>query len=66
MLRSINGRGLATNFTVVPLIQYYSEKKYEMTISQELINEKFSKKNWDAFSEDQLIFDKDTLYFCIY
>lgn len=66
MLRSINGRGLATNFTVVPLIQYYSEKKYEMTISQEVINEKFSKKNWDAFSEDQLIFDKDTLYFCIY
>lgn len=66
MLRSINGRGLATSFTVVPLIQYYSEKKYEMNISQEVINEKFSKKNWDVFSEEQLIFDKDTLYFCIY
>lgn len=66
MLRSINGRGLATNFTVVPLIQYYSGKKYEMNISQEKINEKFSKKNWDVFSEDQLIFEKDTLYFCIY
>ena len=52
MLRSINGRGLATNFTVVPLVQYYSEKKYEINISQEVINEKFSKKNWDAFSEN--------------
>ena len=37
-----------------------------MNISQEVINEKFSKKNWDVFSEEQLIFDKDTLYFCIY
>lgn len=29
MLRSTNGRGLATNFTVAPLIEYYCGEKYD-------------------------------------
>ena len=66
MLRSANGRGLATNFTVAPLIEYYCGEKYEWYVSQEEIDEKFSEKNWDAYSEEQLVFEGDTLYLCVY
>lgn len=66
MLRSTNGRGLATNFTVAPLIEYYCGEKYDWYVSQEEIDEKFSEKNWDAYSEEQLVFEGDTLYLCVY
>lgn len=66
MLRSTNGRGLATNFTVAPLIEYYCGEKYDWYVSQEEIDEKFLEKNWDAYSEEQLVFEGDTLYLCVY
>lgn len=66
MLRSTNGRGLATNFTVAPLIEYYCGEKYDWYVSQEEIDERFLEKNWDAYSEEQLVFDGDTLYLCVY
>lgn len=66
MLRSTNGRGLATNFTVAPLIEYYCGEKYEWYVSQEEIDERFLEKNWDAYSEEQLVFEGDTLYLCVY
>lgn len=66
MLRSANGRGLATNFTVAPLIEYYCGEKYEWYVSQEEIDERFLEKNWDAYSEEQLVFEGDTLYLCVY
>ena len=66
MLRSTNGRGLATNFTVAPLIEYYCGEKYDWYVSQEEIDERFSEKNWDAYSEEQLVFEGDTLYLCVY
>ncbi len=66
MLRSTNGRGLATNFTVVPLIEYYRGEKYDWYVSQEEIDERFLEKNWDAYSEEQLVFEGDTLYLCVY
>ena len=66
MLRSTNGRGLATNFTVAPLIEYYRGEKYDWYVSQEEIDERFLEKNWDAYSEEQLVFEGDTLYLCVY
>lgn len=66
MLRSTNGRGLATNFTVAPLIEYYCGEKYDWYVSQEEIDERFLEKNWDAYSEEQLVFEGDTLYLCVY
>lgn len=66
MLRSANGRGLATNFTVAPLIEYYCGEKYDWYVSQEEIDERFLEKNWDAYSEEQLVFEGDTLYLCVY
>lgn len=35
-------------------------------ISQEEIDERFLEKNWDAYSEEQLVFEGDTLYLCVY
>ena len=66
MLRSTNGRGLATNFTVAPLIEYYYGEKYDWYVSQEEIDERFLEKNWDAYSEEQIVFEGDTLYLCVY
>ena len=66
MLRSTNGRGLATNFTVAPLIEYYCGEKYDWYVSQEEIDERFLEKNWDAYSEEQLVFEGDTLFLCVY
>ena len=48
-------------------IRYFSGKK-ELIINknQDIYKNIFNEKNWDEFSEEQVKFINDTMYFCIY
>lgn len=65
----INEKALHNEVILVATISYYSGngRRYSWNMNQnEDIKQKFEGKNWDAFSEEQLIFDKDTLHICVY
>ena len=48
-------------------IRYFSGKK-ELIINknQDIYKNIFNEENWEEFSEEQVKFINDTMYFCIY
>ena len=44
-----------------------SNRKFNIQDSDNLkINEEFKEKNWDYFNKEQLIFNNNELYICVY
>lgn len=60
-------RGFCGEWVMDNIFNYYCPnhtftKKY----NQNIYKTKFKSKNWDDFSKEQIIFENDTIYFCIY
>lgn len=47
-------------------MNYYLHTNYERISPTEEYTKYFSQKNWNSLSEEQLIFDGDTLHVCVY
>lgn len=47
-------------------LRLYTNKKIKRIQSDEKWESYFSEKNWDTYSDDQLIFDGHTLHVCVY
>lgn len=56
----------ATSWSDVTALNYYMQTAYEKISPVEEYTEYFSEKDWDHLSNDQFIFDGDTLHLCVY
>ena len=66
-LRSSTARGMVTDFAVIQTLKYYSGVNYNAIYqAPEEVKEKFSQLDWDYYSDEQLFFEGDTLYLCLY
>ncbi|MGN1302966.1 MAG: glucosyltransferase domain-containing protein [Clostridia bacterium] len=65
-LISFNIRGFGTIWAVKEIITTYSGKEYKDTIVPENIKEDFLEKDWDTYNKEQLVFDGENLYICIF
>mgnify|MGYP001859555931 CR=1 FL=1 len=60
-------RSMITDWAVIPALEYYGQVKYNMVYDiPEEIKSEFSAKSWDYYSDEQLVFDGDTLYLCLF
>ena len=49
------------------MIEFYTGRKLNLIeMPEEVFKDKFENKNWNYFNENQLFFDKDTVYICVY
>ena len=58
---------MVTDFSVIQALEYYSGKDYNAIYQPpDDIKTYFSQYNWDFFSEEQLLFEDNTLWLCLY
>lgn len=65
-LRCFNIRSMGTSWAVKEVITTYSGRKYENTTVPKEITEEFLTNDWTNYNKDQLVFDGENLYICIY
>lgn len=64
---SLTERKLGCRWSIDQTINYYCERKFErVKFSYKLYQKKIEGKDYTVFSEDQLIFEGDTLYMIVY
>lgn len=64
--RGLSVRAFATNWSDINAIKYYSGKQYIRGKQDENLKKYFSSRDWKTFSDEQLVFENETLHFCIY
>lgn len=63
----LNVRGWAKGWSIPGMIEFYTGRKLNLIeMPEEVFKDKFKNKNWNYFNENQLFFDKDTVYICVY
>ena len=55
-----------TSWAVKEVITMYTGKGYGNTIVPEEISKEFLTKDWTSYNKEQLVFDGESLYICIY
>ena len=65
-LRCFNVRSMGTHWAVKEVITMYTGKGYGNTIVPEEISKEFLTKDWTSYDKEQLVFDGENLYICIY
>lgn len=62
-----NFRALGRDWTVIPLITITSGRRFQHTaMPKTVFNQYFKYKNWNYFSVEQIVFQKNTLYLMLY
>ena len=65
-LRCFNIRSMGTHWAVKEVITMYSGKEYgNIDVPKEIVEE-FLTKDWTSYDKEQLVFDGENLYICIY
>ena len=60
-------RSTANYYCIKEVLEYYLQKPITIVkMDSETYNNNFKNKNWDAFSEEQIVFKDDVMYMCIY
>lgn len=60
-------RAFDNYYCIVEALNYYCNRKFEdVPMSQKVYDENFKGKNWNAYSDEQLVFIEDTMYICTY
>lgn len=60
-------RSMITDWAAIPALEYYGQVKYNRVYEiPEEIKKEFSAKSWDYYSDEQLVFNGDTLYLCLF
>ena len=66
-LSSFGQRAFDNYYCIVEALNYFCERKFErVQMDAEIYNEYFAGKDWDAYSDEQIVFDGDTMYLCTY
>ncbi len=65
-MESANVRSMVIDWSVLEVIEFYSGEKYNKVETPSNIIEIFNEKNWDLYNQDQLIFEGNTLYICLF
>lgn len=65
-LRCFNVRGMGIYWAVKEVIAVYTKKGYIMTTVPEELSKEFLTKDWTSYNKEQLVFDGENLYICIY
>lgn len=66
-LFSFTQRAFDNYFCIVEALNYYCNRKFEtVSMNQEIYEENFKGKNWDAYADEQIVFENDTMYLCTY
>lgn len=65
-MESANVRSMVIDWSVLEVIEFYSGEKYNKVETPSNIIEIFNEKNWDFYNQDQLIFEGNTLYICLF
>ena len=66
-LGSLTERKLACSWSIVQAMNYYCDRKFErVKMPTNIFIDKFMNKDDDAFYEEQLYFEKDTVYMLVY
>ena len=55
-----------TSWSDIQALNYYLHSNYEKIVPSDEYMEYFASKNWNRLSQDQLLFEKDTLHICVY
>lgn len=63
---NINLKMFDTTWSDMDGINYYTGKSYWESEPKDEYKKYFADKNWDGYSEEQLIFDGDTLHLCLF
>lgn len=68
MIRGLSIKSLSIEWAIMPVLETYGQEKVERIreIPQEIIENNFKDKDWNYYSSKQLVFDKETLYICVY
>ena len=64
--RCFNSRSLGIDWAVKEVLTTYSGKKYINVTTPQNIKDNFLNKNWDFYSKEQLVFEGENLYICIF
>lgn len=64
--RYSRARSLNRTWSDIDSLNYYLKRKFKRADDNEEIKKQFSERDWNAFSQDQLVFEGDTLYLCVY
>lgn len=63
---AINTRSMVIDWAIVETIELYSGENFNIVEVPDKYKTEFSEKNWDFFEKDQLIFEGNNLYICMY
>lgn len=65
-LRCFNVRSMGTQWAVKEVITMYTGKGYRNITVPEEVSEEFLTNDWTSYDDEQLVFDGENLYICIY
>ncbi len=62
----MNLSALTIDWSVNSVLQYYTNREFEVIENDEEIKKEFESKNWTYFEEDEIIIIDDTVHLCIF
>ena len=65
-LRCFDVRSLGTDWTVKEVLTAYTSKAYNNVEVPEDKRNRFLENDWDSYNDEQLVFEGENLYICIY
>ena len=65
-LRCYNVRSMGTSWAVKEIISTFTGRTFKNTNVPKDVKEKFLQNDWDRYNKEQLVFEEENLYICIY
>lgn len=65
-MESANVRSMVIEWSAIEVMEFYSGEKYNKVETPSNIIERFAGENWDFYNQDQLVFEENTLYICLF
>lgn len=65
-LRCYNVRSMGTSWAVKKIISTFTGRTFKNTNVPQDVKEKFLQNDWDRYNKEQLVFEEENLYICIY
>ena len=65
-LRCYNVRSMGTSWAVKEIISTFTGRTFKNTNVPQDVKEKFLQNDWDRYNKEQLVFEEEYLYICIY
>ena len=66
-LYSFGQRAFDNYYCIIEALNYYCDRDFERAnMTKEMYNTYFAGKDWNAYSDEQIVFEGDTMYICTY